>query len=139
MDKRAVKAFKKELENYSFYKINLRGTLDLIDYNVNLLENVHGIDPKKEPSHSTGTKPWQETDSYHRIRLELDRLEARRDLRIRQISYIESVLSKLDAETRRIIEEIYLYGFGYDMVAQRMHISKTALFNRIERRLSRFL
>ncbi|MBQ6217354.1 MAG: hypothetical protein IJK53_08245 [Erysipelotrichaceae bacterium] len=139
MNKKAVKAFKRELENYNFYKINLQGTLKLIEYNEYLLQNVHGVNPQKEPSHSSGVKQWPETDTYYRIRTELDRLEQRRDLRIRQISYIESILSGLDPETKELIDRIYLLGFGYDFVARSNHVSKTALFNRIERKLAKML
>ena len=139
MNKKAVKAFKKELENYSFYKTNLKGTLELIAYNEYLLQNVHGINPQKEPSHSSGSKQWQETDTYHRIRSELDRLELRRDLRIRQIEYIESILDKLDPETRDVIERIYLKGESYYDISRQKYMSKSALFEKIERKIGRFL
>ena len=42
MNEEAVEAFKRELKNYNYYKLNLEGTLKLIEMNEYLLANVHG-------------------------------------------------------------------------------------------------
>ena len=81
--KKDVEAFKKELGNYLYYKRNLKGTLELIEINEGLLSNLHAADPSKEPgSHRSA---WVETDTFRRISDELDRLQQRKELRIKQI------------------------------------------------------
>lgn len=137
MNKQDIMAFKKELENYSYYKTNLQGTKKLIEYNEYLLENVHGVDPSKAPSGSGGGKVWVETDTYHRISDELERLRNRYALRIAQISYIESILDKLDPETKEMCIAIYVEGETYATTTSGKHITSSGLFKRIERKLSK--
>jgi len=137
MNKEAVEAFKRELRNYSYYKLNLEGTIKLIDMNEYLLENVHGVDPGKEPSGSSGSVPWVESDSYHRIQNELEKLNSRLKLRISQVNYIESVLDQLDPEIREVCIQIYEYGKSYEEIAYKNHLSVGALYKRIERALRR--
>lgn len=139
MNKDAVSAFKRELRNYNYYKVNLAGTLKLIDRNEYLLENVHGINPEKEFSFNSNPKAWVESETYHRIREELDRLEKRRDLRIRQIDYIESILSKADADIKNICERIYRDGEDQLIVAKEYKIPRRTMNYNIDRELERIL
>ena len=131
--KEDVVAFKKELENYSYYQMNLKGTLELIKYNEYLLSNVRGIDPSKEPGSSS--IEWVDSDAFRRIADELDTLYKRRDLRILQIKYIESVLEKLSEETRQACLDIYVNGETYAKISADKYLSKHALFYRIEKEL----
>lgn len=139
MDKQDVIAFKKELENYSYYKTNLEGTKKLIEYNEYLLSNLHGIDPSREPSGSSGSIPWVETESFRRIADELDRLNKRKVLREAQIEHIENVLNAMDSKIKDICIEIYLDGKSYREVASNRGISSTSLFRTIEEELKEIL
>lgn len=139
MNKEAVEAFKRELKNYDFYKINLEGTLKLIAYNEYLLENVHGIDPQKEPNGSSGMIPWVETDTYHRIANELERLRNRRDLRIKQIEYIDNILDQLHPNIKKICIEIYKNNVPYAEIASELHVSVGGLHKEIEREIDEIL
>lgn len=133
--KKDVDAFKKELENYSYYKINLEGTNRMIEYNEYLLSNVRGIDPSKEPVGSSSI--WVESEAFERIAAELDKLYNRRKLRMMQIDYIESVLDKLSEETRQACIDIYVKGQTYVQISDNIHLSKTGLFRRIQSELNK--
>ena len=128
-----VNAFKRELENYYYYQINLKGTLELIEFNEYLLTNVRGIDPSKEPNDNHTI--WVESDSFKRISDELDKLYKRRDLRIMQIEYIESILDKLSDETKKACIDIYVKGETYAKISAERFLSKKGLFYRIEKEL----
>ena len=132
-----VAAFKRELENYSYYRENLEGTIRLIEYTEYLLSNVRGIDPSKQHVNSNCT--WVDTDEFRRISDELDRLCRRRDLRIAQIDYIESVLSKLDPDIKDACIEIYVKGKSYSEVSAEKFISGPGLFKQVHNELSEIL
>ena len=132
-----VVAFKKELENYSYYQTNLEGTKRLIEYNEYLLSNVHGLDPSKESGN--GSSIWVETDAFKRITDELERLYKRKELREAQIEYIESILNKLSQETREACLKIYVEGESYAKVSSERFLSKKGLFSRVERELNNIL
>ena len=132
-----IDAFKRELENYSYYKINLKGTIKLIKYNEYLLSNVKGIDPSKEPGGSSSV--WVESETFKRISAELDRLYKRRDLRIMQIEHIESILDKLSEETRNACIDIYVRGKTYESISQKYGYSKGGLWYRIKAELNKQL
>ena len=133
MKKEDVAAFKRELENYSYYKSNLKLTLDMIEYKEYLLSNVKGIDPSKEPGLSNIT--WVESDAFDKIANDLERLNRHRELRIKQIEYIESILDRLAEETRNACIEIYVNGETYARVSNQYYLSKRGLFYRIEKEL----
>ncbi len=128
-------AFKNELKNYKYYQKNLEGTMKLIEYNEYLLSNVRGVDPTREPGQ--GVKTWVETDEFKRIADELDRLNKRKELRIAQIKYIESVLTDLSEETRNACIDIYINKIPYQKAIHKYGYSKSGLWYRIKAELDR--
>ena len=129
-----VAAFLRELRNYEFYRTNLVGIEKLIAFDEDLLANVHGVDPSRQ-SGST-IVPWVETDEFKRISDELDRLYRKRDMRIGQIEYIESVLSKIDPDIREACLQIYVKKQTYRRIAMHYDISVNGLYYRIQKELA---
>lgn len=132
-----VAAFLRELRNYEFYRTNLVGIEKLIAFDEDLLANVHGVDPSRQ-SGSTIVL-WVETDEFKRISDELDRLYRKRDMRLMQIDYIESVLNRMDKDIREAVIRIYGKKRSYTEVARSMSISESGLFKRIDRELTSIL
>lgn len=132
-----VDAFKRELENYSYYKLNLQGTIKLINYNEHLLSNLHGLDPSKVSGGSSLV--WVESDAFKRISDELERLNKRKELRLKQIEYIESVLEQLSEETRKACIDIYVEGKTYESISHQYGYSKGGLWYRIKAELNKQL
>ena len=132
-----VDAFKKELGNYSYY----RGDLIDISEQIQIFEykrsNIHGIDPSKE--HSLSGTAWVESEEFRRISDELDKLNARKELRIRQISYIESVLDQMTEEARKACVLIYACKKTYSEVSRELMMSRNALFYRVQKELDEIL
>ena len=139
MNKDAVDAFKRELKNYKYYKINLEGTLRLIEMNEYLLSNVHGVNPEKEPNGSSGSIAWVETETYDRITKELERLYERRDLRLKQIEYIDDVLTRMNSEIAHICKSIYLNDRSYSSISKELNLSKSSLHEKVEKELQKVL
>lgn len=139
MNEEAVEAFKRELKNYNYYKLNLEGTLKLIEMNEYLLANVHGLNPEKNPDNSGGSSIWVETETYKRISEELDKLEKRRDLRLAQIEHIESIMSLMDDETRRICERIYRDNESQLKVAKEYKKSRQLMIYEIDKKISKIM
>ncbi len=135
--KKDVEAFKRELGNYRYYRLNLEGTMELIEINEYNLSNLHGLDPSKQ--HVSSGVPWVESEEFKRVSKELAMLYERLELRKKQISYIEYVLGRLSKDTREACLQIYADRKTYSEVSRKMNISRKGLFYRIQKELDRVL
>lgn len=132
-----VEVFKNELKNYNFYKEKIKSITNELDAKWYELSGVKGIRYDKEPCHSFNPSLSEEMklslmEQISIIENDLLRIKA-------NVLFIDSMLNKINEETRKWIKMIYFDGMTYDKVSKIANFSKNGLAYRINTAIEKAL
>lgn len=128
MQREDVKAFKNELRNYTYYLSRVVTLTNSIEFCYERLGGVRGVDPSKEPLHTVPNKEveWQ-------IRDQIERFLKEKELFEQKISYIDSVLFRIDEPYKSAVTNIFAYGHNSYKVAREMNYSQSGLLHQVNK------
>lgn len=123
-----VKAFKQELENYSYYLEREKKLSGMIDYCYDLLGGVRGVNPAAVRSNSPVDK-----EREYRIRDEIAKHEKNRKRNKEKIAEIEETVNLMPEDAKEIVRLKYLKGKTYVQISEIVYMSPSTVKDRLNR------
>ena len=117
-----LQAFRNEISNYAYYKIAIAKMKEEIWNMEYMLFGVHGVDPSKvyiENRNYTAIE-YEKLIKIEKFEVFKKKKTAEIDRMQKQIDRIDYLLHRMDKDTRRIFELIYINGLSYKETCLRM-------------------
>ena len=134
MQDKAVEAFKNELKNYYFYLDRIKSLKEMRQRCYDWLSGVTGIDPSREPTHSPPNKNVE-----YAVREEIEHHEANIRATQSKLNDINKILAKIEMPLRTALIDVYANKKTARRVAEKMFISPSALFKRMDKAIKKAL
>ena len=134
MQRKEVRAFKNELENYDVYRERIDALNDLISLCYHELSGLKSPDFQNIPVHSPA-----DLEKRDRIYAEIDRHRTNMERAKAKLDEIDEVLERMPVKFRRAAFRVFAKKESLEKVAQEYHYSKKGMWYWINKEIEKAL